>query len=122
MQPTSAILGFIALSLLWPALHLMLFLFRFQRLPPSGLAESLVFLPMGMVSALVLLVLRARARSLRQRRRVTMGYLLASPLAFAGSLLAGLILPPLAGTLAFGTGLLVAGMLLGFVSARQTAV
>jgi len=119
MQATGAALSFIALTALWPGLHLLVFLFRFERLAPGGFSDVLVFVPMGMIAALVLLLLWGRAGSRPQKRRVALGYLLASPVAFIGSLLGGLMMPPLPGTLLFGAGPLVAGMLIGYAWARN---
>lgn len=114
MQTTSAALSFIALTALWPGLHLLLFLVRFQRLPPGGFSETLVFVPMGAVTALVMLLLWGNAWTRQQKRRLVLGYLLASPVAFIGSLLGGLMMPPLLGALILGAGPLLAGMLIGF--------
>lgn len=102
------------LTLLWPGLQLGLFLLRFQRLPPGGVAEGLVFAPMGAVAGAALLVLVGRARGARQRRATIIGYLLASPLALLGSLLGGLVLPPVIGALLFGATPLVAGAAIGY--------
>ncbi len=102
-------------ALVWPALHLAVFALRFGRLPLGGPLEGLVFLPMGAVSGLVLLVLLQVSRSRRQAALTVAGYALAAPLAFLGSLLGGLALNPLPGTIIMGALPLVLGAATGYL-------
>ena len=115
----SRVAAVILSTLAWPAVQLAVFWVRFQRLPPNGLVEGLAFAPMGLVSGIVAVVLWSEARSDRQRRFVAYGYLIASPVAFLGSLLGGLVLPGVWGPLVFGAVPLVAGCLIGFFAARS---
>lgn len=106
------------LTLTWPMIHLVVFWLRFNRLPTGGLAESIVFLPMSLATATVAVWLWSRTASQRNRRFVAVGYLLASPIAFLGSLLGGLLLPSIWGPLVFGAIPLVAGCYIGFAVGR----
>ncbi len=105
----------------WPILELMIFGLRFHAFPPGGPLESLVFAPMGLASGVVLAVLWTKAGSSRQRHFLVTGYLVASPFAFLGTLISGLLLPNALGPLVFGTPLLAAGCLIGFFAGREDA-
>lgn len=119
-QRTLAIyLWVLPLSFLWPGLQLLVFFVRFRRLPPEGLGAGLFFLPMGFISALVLVFLLQRARSRPQRLSTLAGYVLASPCALVGSLFSGLMFPPLIGPLLYGATPLLVGSVLGFVVGRR---
>ena len=114
-------LWLVALALAWPILHLVLFLLRFQRLPEGGIGGALVFLPMGVVASLGLGFLLLGAHDARGRNAIFRGYLLASPVAFVGSLVGGLMLPPLAGTILLGAGPLLLGAAFGSLIGRRHA-
>ena len=115
-----AYLWVILLALLWPLLHLTVFIYRFGRLPEGvGLTDSLVFIPMGIVSGIVLIFLMQKAKSRGRKISTFVGYLLATPIAFVGSLLSGLIFDPLVGTLIYGALPLIAGTALGFGIGRR---
>ena len=103
------------MSLVWPAAHLLVFWLRFGQTPPGGPAESLVFVPMGLVAAVAAVWLWIRAESRRRRRFVVGGYIAASPFAFIGSLVGGLMLPGVWGPLVFGAVPLIAGCWIGYV-------
>lgn len=108
----------VALTLLWPAIQLLVFWLRFGRLPVAG---SVVFIPMGFVAAVPAVWLWSSSATRRRRRDVTLGYLVACPFAFLGSLLGGLVLPGIWGPLVCGAGPLVAGCLIGFAVGRRRA-
>jgi len=74
---------------------------------------------MSVVSAVVLIILWTRGTTRRGKVGLALGYLVASPMAFIGSLLGGLMLPPLVGTLLYGAAPLVGGMLLGYALAKD---
>lgn len=105
----------------WPAIQLAVFWLRFDRLPPEGAAEGLVFAPMGFVAGLAAAILLARASSPNQKRQVGLGYLAASPIAFVGSLISGLGLAGIWGPLVFGAVPLAVGCMIGFASGRSEA-
>lgn len=109
----------VASACAWPLLQLAVFWLRFNSLPPGGPAESLVFAPMGLAAGLVAAVLLHRSASRRQRRLVLAGYLAATPFAFLGSLLGGLVLVGATGPLVFGAGPLSAGCVVGFLVGRD---
>ena len=115
---TQASLGAIsltfALALAWPVIHLFVAFVRFGQLPPGGLLDSAVFLPMGLMSAVVLVVLIQKAATPGRRVTTIAGYLVASPVGFLGSLMSGLLLPPLLGTLVGGALPLILGTILGY--------
>jgi len=104
----------VLLTLVWPAAQLLVFLLRSGGLPPGGAAESLVFVPMGLVTAIAAVWLWGRAESSRRRRLVLVGYIAASPFAFIGSLVGGLLLPGALGPLVCGGVPLIAGCYLGY--------
>jgi len=107
-----------ASTLGWPALELMVFRLRFGRFPPGGPAEALVFVPMGLAAGVVAAILLSRAATARHRRAVLWGYLIASPIAFLGALLGGLVAPGAWGPLIAGAIPLAFGCLIGFIAGR----
>ncbi len=112
MKPTTY-LYLIPLSLLWPGIHLAVFLIRFGHMPPNGISEALVFLPMGLLSGLVLLYALNKSQTPRGRRGSIFGYIIASPFAFLLSLTVGMIFSPWIGVTVFGALPLVLGALVG---------
>jgi len=114
----SPVVALVSSTSAWPALELAVFWLRFHRLPPGGAAESLVFVPMGLAAGAVAALLLGRARSDRQRRFVIGGYLAASPFAFLGALVGGLVLPGAWGPLVAGGIPLAVGSLVGFAVGR----
>lgn len=102
------------LTLIWPVLHALIFVARFGALPPDGLADLAVFLPMGLTAGGDLVLLVGRAVNRWGRIGAIAGYAVAAPFVFVGSLLGGLILPPVAGTLVFGALPLVARAAVGY--------
>ena len=112
-------LWIIPLALLWPALHNLVFIARFGRVPDGGLGELLVFLPMGIVSGAVLLWFVGKARSRVRKTTTVLGFLAASPFAFVGSLLGGLIFESVIGTLIYGVLPLAAGSALGYFLGKR---
>ena len=115
----SSLVVIVSSTLGWPALELGVFWLRFRRLPPNGAAEALVFVPMGLVAGIVAAVLMTRAATVRQRRSVLWGYLVASPFALIGAMLGGLVLPGIWGPLVAGAVPLAVGCLVGFVVGRS---
>ncbi len=111
--------AFVGLAVAWPALQLAIFWVRFGGMPPEGAQASLVFLPMGMVSAAAALWFWSASADSRQRRAVLYGYLVASPFALVGSLLGGLALPGALGALVLGAGPLVLGSWVGYRIGRS---
>jgi hypothetical protein len=105
----------IVLTLLWPALELAIFVARFGRMPPGGPTASLVFLPMGFVSAVAVTWLWSRTSGPDGRRRIALGYVVAAPLALIGNLLGGLVLPGMWGPLVFGGVPLLIGATVGYL-------
>jgi hypothetical protein len=112
----------VASTLGWPTVEIAVFWLRFRHLPPSGLVEAGVFVPMGFVAGLVAAILVSQASTPRQRRFMFWGYLGASPIAFVGALLGGLVLPGLWGPLVFGAVPLALGCVFGFVAGRPADV
>jgi hypothetical protein len=111
-------LTILLLTALWPAIHLLVFLVRFDRLPPGRVTGAWVFAPMGLAAALFGLSFWKQSSSRRQRRLIAIGYVLAMPLGFIGSLIGGLFLPGAFGPLAFGFMPLALGCAMGFLLGR----
>lgn len=105
---------FLPLALVWPVAHSVVFALRFGRFSAEQVLESAVFLPMGILSALVVVLLLGSARNGPQRAGTWAGYLVAAPIAFIGSLGGGLVFPPVIGALVFGALPLIAGAWIGF--------
>ncbi len=114
----SRLVALVCLTVAWPAIQLVVFWVRFNRLPAGGPAESLVFAPMGLVAGCVAVWLWVRATTRRQRWRVVVGYVIASPIALLGSLLGGLVLSSVWGPFVYGGIPLVAGSVIGFSAGR----
>ncbi len=104
----------IPLALLWPVLQLLIASARFGPRDAAFIAESAIFLPMGAVSGAFLVYLWQRAASRRSRVGAVVGYVIATPVALIGSVLGGLMLPPLLGTLLFGAAPLLLGAAVGY--------
>jgi uncharacterized membrane protein len=109
----------VALTLAWPVLHLVVFWVRFGHLPRGGASEALVFVPMGLVAAVGVVLLWTRATTRRQKTRLVCGYLAATPIAFLGSLLGGLVLPGVLGAILYGAGPLLVGSWIGYCIGRE---
>lgn len=105
----------IPIALAWPLSQNMIYTARFGQLSIDALGSSMIFVPMGLISALMLVYLLDRAQTINQRVCTIFGYLLASPFAYFGSLLSGLILAPMMGTLVYGAAALVIGAVIGYV-------
>jgi hypothetical protein len=101
------------LALIWPLTHYLVFVIRFPGSPPPE-PSPLIFLPMGAISGGILMYLVDLARSQQQRLLTVLGYALASPLAFIGSIGGGLILEPIVGATLLGVLPLAIGTLAGF--------
>ena len=99
----------------WPLLQNIIFALRFGHLSADVLGSSLIFVPMGIASAIGLIYLVDRARTTNQKACTVFGYVLASPFAFFGSVLTGILLAPLLGTLIYGTASLIIGSFVGFI-------
>ena len=108
----------IPLAFLWPLIHLLVFILRYGALPSSGVSTVFVFILMSLVAAIVLLLLWERSPTRACKIGIILGYLLGSPVAFAGSLLGGLAYPPLIGATFYGAPPLIIGMVFGYFFAR----
>lgn len=105
-------LWLIPLTLLWPVLQWLVFLIRFGEIPGNA-TDFLTFLPMSLIAGAMFLALWVRTSGGSQKTCLILGYLFSSPIAFVGSLLSGLVVRPIIGTLLWGAGPLVFGMLIG---------
>ena len=100
---------------LWPIAHLLLFLVRFQRLPPLG--ELIYFVPTGLLGALAVHLLVLRSGSAGQTTSTVLGTLLLAPFAMLGNLLGGLL--GLVGITVYGLAPLTAGAVLGWLFGKR---
>ena len=108
----------IGLSLLWPAIHSMVFLARFGRLSGDTIVDSAVFIPMGLVAAIAFLLIQSSVTAARQKKALVAGYAAAIPIAYVGSLIGGIVTSAVGGSVALGSGPLLIGMLTGVWLAR----
>lgn len=104
-------LWFTILSIIWAVVHSAIFFLRFSNTPP--LLDTLYFVPMGIFSGAVLIYLAQRAPNRQTRVSAIVGYLVACPFAFFGSLAGGL-LHPLIGVTLLGAIPLILGTLAGY--------
>ncbi len=100
---------------LWPLTHLLIFLLRFQRLPP--LLELLYFVPTGLLGAFAVHLLVLRSGSAGQTTSTVLGAVLLSPFAMAGNLLGGLF--GVIGITVYGLAPLTAGAVLGWLFGKR---
>ncbi len=104
----------IPIAFIYPAIQIVIFMVRFGHLPVELALQSLIFMPTGLISGLVLIALLRRCKSFIRKICTCLGYLLITPLAILGSLLGGLVLPPLLGATLYGTVPLIIGSALGY--------
>ena len=107
-------LWLIPLTLLWPLLQVVVFFIRFGDWP-GMVSYALVFLPMSLITGTIFLVLWTRVSRPAMKIGLFLGYLFSSPIALIGSLLSGLVYHPIIGTILWGAGPLVMGMLIGLL-------
>jgi hypothetical protein len=93
MSTLQRLLWLFVFTLSWPFIHVIVFYLRFKSLPIDGLTTAWVFAPMGLLSGILLLRFLDKTTSRGRRWSTIVGYLLAFPLAFIGSLIAGLASP-----------------------------
>lgn len=111
IKPLHLFLVIGASTLLWPLVHYLRFVMEF----PGGVMEpsALIFAPFGAIAGGFLAFWLKEAQSQQQRLLVVLGYLVASPLAFIGSLGGGL-LSPFIGVTLFGAIPLIPGCFFGY--------
>ena len=105
----------IPIAFSWPLIQILLFVIRFGHLSVETIRSSLIFLPMGFLSAIILIYLFERAESRNRKACTIFGYVLAGPFALLGSLFSGLLFAPVIGTLIYGTIPLLIGTMVGYV-------
>jgi hypothetical protein len=107
------ILLILASTVLWPAIHIVVFMLRFPQNPvPYG--ELLGFVLVCLIPGVLVAKWLQESKSRIQRIGVLLGYVVASPFAFLGSLGGGLFLTPWLGATIFGGIPLLLGSALGF--------
>ena len=121
-----AIMWVLLIAFAWPLTQILIYLVRFGEISGSVVGSSLAFLPMGLASAAILVLLFERSTNIYQKACTVFGYVLASPFALMGSLLGGLVAAQVLGTLIYGTVPLMIGTVIGYVVGgvlnRQEAV
>ena len=100
---------------LWPLGHFLLFLARFQRVPPLG--ELVYFMPTGLLGALAVHLLVSRSGSAGQTTSIVLGAVLLAPFAMLGNLLGGLF--GLVGITVYGLVPLTTGAVLGWLFGKR---
>lgn len=105
----------VILTLVWPLIHLSIFFLRFQRLPFEMVVESLTFLPLGLLSALIFKFFRDKSKSELQKKAVLIGYIIAFPFALIFSLFGGLVFTPIIAVTIYGLIPLIIGMGIGYL-------
>jgi len=105
----------IPVTLAWPASAVAFYVVRYGQITTDALISSFVFLPMGAISAIILVCLVKRSTNWNQKASTIFGYVMASPFAFIVGLMSGFIFPPLLGTLFLGVPSLVVGTAIGYI-------
>jgi hypothetical protein len=118
MTTAQRILWILLLTVLWPVIHLAVFALRFGHLPAQTTGEAWVFLPMGFLSAIVLVTLINMAPIRASKVGAMVGYALAVPVAFIGSLFGGLVFEPWLAGIVYGALPLMAGTALGYLAGK----
>ena len=103
------------IALAWPVVKTLIFFYRFEELPFQILKSSLIFLPVGLISAVALIYMLERAGSINRKVSTVFGYLLASPFALIASMFSGFLLPSLISPLFYGALPLVLGAAVGYI-------
>ncbi len=103
----------IPLGLLMPLAQALVFFARFGQMDNSD-PLGLVFLPVGLISGIVLIYLLERTQSRNRKISTIAGYVIALPVAFIGALGSGLLLPALIGVSICGPLPLIAGAATGY--------
>ncbi len=93
MKGFSLWLWIIPLGLVWPLIYFINFLYHRGRLAPDLFKDIVLLIPMSLVAGVLLLLLWGAARTRGQKAGIILGYVLASPVAFVGSLVTGLVIP-----------------------------
>ena len=106
---------FFVAAVVWPLLHLVVFLARFRSLPPLG--QLAYFVPTAVIGAFAVHFLMLRSRSAMQTTSLLFGTLLFAPLAFFGNLVGGLLGP--IGMTLYGAAPLTAGAALGWLFGKR---
>lgn len=101
------------LTVIWPVVHLAIYLIRFGEIDSTILLQSSYFLPLGLLSGVILLKFLDKGTPV-QKRGVVIGFILTIPFALVGSLMGGLIFQPVVGATIFGLVPLSMGMVIGF--------
>lgn len=116
----SSILIVLASTLLWPAIHIGVFMARFPE-NPVPYNETLGFILMGLIAGLFVANWYRKSSTRRHRVAILIGYVIASPVAFIGSLAGGLFLPPWLGATLFGGVPLIIGAWIGNALGRKAS-
>ena len=81
----------IALAVVWPLIHILIFVLRFDTPAPWG--EAIWFVPTGLIGAGLLAIASSRARTAGQKKGAILGFIAMVPFALAGNVLGGLAGP-----------------------------
>lgn len=108
-------LWLIPIIIMFPLIQIMVFTLRFNRLPDDVLNSSLAFIPLGLVSGIIMIILLNYVDSKKKRKSIIIGFLVATPISIVISLLAGLIAPSIVATTLIGTIPLLIGILAGYL-------
>ena len=118
-KPSLPIRTIILITLAWPIAQIVVFGLRFGTVPGALVRNSVVFIPLGLVSALLLTWMQSKAANAKVARGIFVGYLVASPVAVYTSLVGGMSVGPYTGSLIYGIVPLLIGMILGKVVASK---
>jgi hypothetical protein len=107
-------LWLIPVIIMFPLIQIIVFLSRFGKLPENALSSSLSFIPLGLISGIVMILLLNYVDSHKKRKSIVIGFLIATPFSIIISLFACLIAPPIVANSLIGTIPLLIGIITGY--------
>ena len=105
--------------LIFPALQNLIYFMRFHALPLNILLDSMVFAPIGIISALLVFYLLKQDDSAKVKKGIFVGFIISVPISLLVSILGGLIAPPFVAATLFGSLTMIIGILIGYAVSKN---
>ena len=104
-------------AILFPLLQIAIFYTRFSNVSKEAMMSSLIFIPIGVVGAGLLIFLLNKEISEKRKRFTIIGFIIAVPVSIGCSLFSGLLLAGI-GTIIAGVLPLIIGTYMGYYLGR----
>lgn len=104
----------IVLALIFPIVQDIIYLIRFGHITTQVLGESIYFIPMGLISGILLIYILRKNDGKRSKKFVIIGYILGSLCAIPISIASGLLFAPGIGIAIIGSLPIVVGTIIGY--------